>query len=54
MLFRILDLVYYLMDSYDGVVYCMEKIKKIKKIKQIKKGKTADSESRQDPDETDT
>jgi len=53
MLFRILDLVYYLMDSYDGVVYCMEKIKKIKKIKQ-KKGKTAVSESRQDPDETDT
>ena len=53
MLFRILDLVYYLMDSYDGVVYCMEKIKKIKKIKQ-KKGKNAASESRQDPDETDT
>ena len=53
MLFRILDLVYYLMDSYDGVVYYMEKIKKIKKIKQ-KKGKTAASESRQDPDETDT
>lgn len=52
MLFRILDLVYYLMDSYDGVVYCMEKIKKIKKIKQ-KKGKTAASESRQDPDEKD-